>query len=270
MSKIIKKLKSRLKYLIERYPPIGKLLSSLMSLVEVTSLEVLNWISDHVSPNFKIRIMKFLGGKWGSRVVPLNINIPAETKYLPRQEILEIISRSRVFAIGECFCRTKHQKETGCTHPTHTCILISPPQGKSLHDIGARKIKFKNVPKEEIIKLLNDSDDRGLVHQIIYFPSPNYYYVICNCCTCCCESLQNYKKFLTPKVVKSDFIEQTDIKACVDCGECVEICPFDARKIIKGELIVDQSKCFGCGLCIRKCPEDAIKLLKRREVSVLG
>ena len=84
--------------------------------------------------------MDFFKGQWGSRVVPLNINIPAETKYLPRQEVFEIISRSKLFAIGECYCRNKHQKETGCNHPTHTCILINVPQGKSLYDIGERKI----------------------------------------------------------------------------------------------------------------------------------
>lgn len=264
MTSLRQPTKRKAKYLIERYPPIGKLFSSLMSLVEVASLEVLNWISSRISPNFKIRIMKFFRGQWGSRVVPLNINIPAETRYLPRQEIFEIISRSKLFAIGECYCRKKHQKETGCTHPTHTCILINVPQGKSLYDIGERKIVYNNVPKQEIIDILNDCDDRGLVHQLIYFPSPNYFYVICNCCTCCCEALSNYKKFLTPQVVKSDFIEITDEDKCKNCGNCVEICPFDARIIKNGKLIIKREICFGCGVCIRKCPENAIKLIKRK------
>ncbi|MHA1148616.1 MAG: ATP-binding protein [Promethearchaeota archaeon] len=264
MTFIGKGIKRKINYLIERYPPIGKLLSSLMSLVEVGSLEILNWISSHISPNFKIRIMSFFKGKWGSRVVPLNVNIPAETKYLPQQEIFEIISRSKLFAIGECYCRTKHQKETGCTHPTHTCILISPPQGKSLYDIANRKIVYKNVPKKEIIELLDDCDKRGLVHQLIYFPSPNYFYVICNCCTCCCEALSNYKQFLSPKVVKSDFIEDTDMTLCVGCGNCISICPFGARELENGKLIVNRDSCFGCGVCIRRCSENAIKLIKRK------
>ena len=257
-------IKTKFKYLLERYPPIGKLGASFMSLIEVTMLDVLNFLDRHLSPNFMIRIMgTFLKGRWGSRVVPLNVNIPAETKYLPRQEILEIISRSRVFAIGECYCRMKHRN---CDNPTHTCILLSPLSGRSLYDIGARKIKYKNVSKEEIIDLLNDCDDRGLIHQLIYFPSPNYFYVICNCCFCCCTALKNYKKFLTPDVVKSDFIEQTDNSKCISCGSCVEFCHFDARKIINDKLEIDQTKCFGCGLCIRKCPENAIKLIKKKVI----
>lgn len=254
------RLKKKLKFLIERYPPIGKLLASMMSLVEVASLELLNWISDHVSSGFKIRIMTLFKGKWGSKVVPLNVNIPAETKYLPRQEIFEIISRSKLFGIGECYCRTKHQN---CDNPTHTCILLSPPQGKSLHDIDYRNITFKNVSKQEVINVLDECDERGLVHQLIYFPSPNYFYVICNCCECCCESLANFKRYGSPGIVKSDFIEITDESKCVNCGICVEACHFGARIMNCEKLIIDRSKCFGCGLCIRKCPECAIQLIKK-------
>lgn len=253
-------VKKWIKHVIDDFPGVGKLFSTLMSLVEVASLEVLNWISLHVSKNFKIRVMRFFKGKWGSRVVPLNINIPAETQYLPKQEILEIISRTNVFAIGECYCRTKHKK---CDNPTHTCILLNVPQGQALEHIGERKIVRKGVSKEEVIKILEDCDDRGLVHQLIFFPSPNYFYVICNCCTCCCEALSNYKQFLHPKVVKSDFIEKTQINRCVGCGECVEICPFDARVLNNGKIKINSEKCFGCGVCIRKCPENAIRLIKR-------
>ena len=263
MGTIKTRIKTKVKYLIERYPPIGRLLSSAMGLVEIPMLQVLNYINAHISPNFMIKFIKtFFEGKWGGRVVPLNINIPAETQYLPRQEILEIISRSRVFSIGICYCRTKHKN---CDHPTHTCIGLTPLPGKSLHDIHYRDAKFKRVSKEKIVDILNDCDDRGLVHQLIYFPSPNYFYVICNCCTCCCEALHNYKKFLSPQIVKSDFVEQTALNKCVNCGTCVEFCPFDARVVINERLVVNQSKCFGCGLCINKCPEKAIKLLKKTQ-----
>ena len=153
MSNLRNKIRRYFKYLIERYPPIGKFFSTQMNNFEVISLQILNWIDKHVSKYFKIRVMTVFKGIWGSRVVPLNYNIDAETKYLPRQEIIEIISRSEVFAIGECYCRKKHQKETGCTHPRNTCILINAPQGKSLHDIGERKIVYKNVSKEYILTL---------------------------------------------------------------------------------------------------------------------
>ena len=258
---IKQKIKTKIKKFLHRNPRIGGFLSSCMGLIEVTLFDILNFISDHISPGFKIKFLKKFDGKWGSRVVPLNINIPTETKYLPRQEILNIISRSHVFSIGWCYCRTKHKN---CDNPINTCIGLGVPPGQSLYDIHTRREFFKVVSKEEIIELLNDCDDRGLVHQVIYFPEPNFYYVICNCCTCCCETLSNYKKFLSPKVIKSDFIELTNRKLCNNSGNCVEICPFDARKIeVNNKLIVDRERCFGCGLCVRKCPQNAITLVKR-------
>ena len=166
-----------------------------------------------------------------------------------------------MFSIGYCYCRKKHQN---CDNPINTCIGLGIPPGQSLYDIHTKREFFKAVSKEEIIELLNDCDDRGLVHQVIYFPSPNFYYVICNCCTCCCEPLSNYKKFLLPKIIKADFIEVTDTSNCTNCGNCIEICPFDARKLDSNKtLIVDRERCFGCGVCVRKCPVNAIKLIKR-------
>ena len=251
MTSIKTTLKTKIGGLIERNPVIGKVFASLMGSVEVLMLDTLHFIGDHFTENFIIRFMRtFLNGRWGGRVIPLNINIPSETRYLARQEILEIISRSKVQRIAECYCRTKHQN---CDNPTHTCMILSNAPGRSLHDIDKHEIAYKNVSKGEIINILNDCDDRGLVHQVIYFPSPNYYYVICNCCTCCCEGLHNYKHFLSPKIVKSDFLAVTDLTKCKTHGDCVSICPFDARKLDKnGKLKLDMSKCFGCGLCIRK------------------
>ena len=118
-----------------------------------------------------------------------------------------------------------------------------------------------------VIELLKDSEERGLVHQIIFFPSPQFYYVICNCCTCCCLSLSNFFKKGTPQVVKSEFIVATDTDRCTDCGTCVQRCHFGARRIIKNKISFSQVKCFGCGLCVSKCPERAISLVRKKTKS---
>ena len=261
MTTIRTKISKKITQFLKRNPRIGRFLSTLMGAVEVTVLDILNFIDKHLVSNFKVFFLRKLRGRWGGRVVPLNTNIPTETKYLPHQEILNIIARSHVFSIGYCYCRRKHHN---CDNPLYTCMGLGVPPGKTLYTIDSKKEFFKEVSKEEIIKLLNDCDDRGLIHQLIYFPDPNFYYVICNCCTCCCEVLNNYKQYLSPKIIKSDFIEATDMNACKNCGTCVSICPFDARKINSAGLLnVDRDRCFGCGVCIRKCPENAIKLVKR-------
>lgn len=260
------KIKSKLKYLVNRYPPIGKLLALSMSLGEVTMLNIGNFIDEHFSKFFLIRIFKTITkGKWGGRVVPLNVNIPVETKYLPTQEILEILNRAKVMAIGECYCRKKHKN---CNNPTHTCIILGLGSERSLYDIPYRKIVHKHVSREQLVELLEDCDNRGLVHQLVFFPEPHYFYVICNCCPCCCTILHNYKRFLSPRIVSSDFIEQTNENMCKSCGTCAKICPFNARLVTNGKLTVDRLKCFGCGICVRKCPEYAIKLIKRNEIEL--
>ena len=58
-----------------------------------------------------------------------------------------------------------------------------------------------------------------------------------------------------------------NIKACIGCGDCIEICP---KKAIPELLIglyshlleIDKSKCNGCGECVSLCPHNAIKLVE--------
>jgi ferredoxin len=266
-TRLVKQLRARIRSagagLLKRQPTIGKLLASAMSSVEVSMLKVLGFIGAHISQNFKVRFMRtFLKNRWGGRIVPLGVNVSAETIFLPTQEIYEIVSRSSVFAIGECYCRTKHKK---CDNPTSTCILLGRNAGRALAEIPYRTSIFTRVSKERIVQVLDDADKRGLVHQTIFFPSPDYFYVICNCCTCCCEALHDFKQFGTPAVVKSDFIERTNADRCTGCGTCVPACPFTARRVVDGGRVqINPEKCFGCGVCVRRCPEGLIKLVKRR------
>jgi len=49
---------------------------------------------------------------------------------------------------------------------------------------------------------------------------------------------------------------------CVGCGNCVEICPYEALKLeIRGNArvsSVDHNHCMGCGGCVSACPNNAI------------
>ena len=47
---------------------------------------------------------------------------------------------------------------------------------------------------------------------------------------------------------------------CTGCGDCAEICPFDAIEV--GETaVVDEVKCMGCGVCEGACEYDSIELV---------
>ena len=51
-----------------------------------------------------------------------------------------------------------------------------------------------------------------------------------------------------------------DQKICIKCGQCREVCVFDA---ISEEFEIQSVHCEGCGVCARFCPENAIQLNDR-------
>jgi ferredoxin len=267
---IMKKLPYRgfsspLDKILERVPLMGKIMSSLFGLVEVYLLEFFRKLDD----KFNITTINFVNrylfkGRWGGKVIPLGLNMSTETRFLPSQEILSLLSRSNVVGIATCYCRDtqrKHSKEPNCDHPINTCIHIST--GKSLYDVPFKSENLKKVSKQEIRNLLEECDRRGLVHQIIYFPNPKFYYVVCNCCSCCCEVMNKFLKGGSPQMIKSDFIAETNYELCNDCGDCEAWCHFGARIIKDQKLKFLPELCFGCGICISKCPNNAILLRSR-------
>jgi Pyruvate/2-oxoacid:ferredoxin oxidoreductase delta subunit len=250
--------------ILYRFPALGKLLTSVFSLFEVAFLELFRRLDKKFNIYTFGKLNRYImRGRWGGKVIPLNKNIEAETRFLPTQEILEILSRSNVAGISWCYCRSVQRKynEPNCDHPLYTCIHLS--FGQSLYEIPDKSINLKKVSKEKIVQLLEDSDKRGLIHQILYFPSPQFYYVICNCCPCCCVVMNKFLKYGSPQMVKSDFIAETDNLKCVNCEKCVEWCYFGARELKEGKLTFNSTNCFGCGICISKCDKDAIILKKK-------
>jgi Pyruvate/2-oxoacid:ferredoxin oxidoreductase delta subunit len=254
--------------LLDRSPVLGKLLSFAFGAVEYFLLEAFRLLDNKLNIN-SIRLVNryIFKSRWGGKVIPLNVNLDIETKFLPSQEILALLSRSNVTGIANCYCREtqrKHSNTPNCDHPIKTCIHIG--FGKSLREIPFKSENLVKVSKKEIKELLEESDRRGLVHQIIYFPNPLFYYVVCNCCSCCCVIMNKFLKSGSPQMIKSDFIAYTDLVKCNNCGICEEYCNFGARKLMKEKLNFDADYCFGCGLCVSKCPEKAIILRKKSKL----
>ena len=250
---------------LDRVPIIGKIFSFIFGVFEYFMLEAFRFLDIKLNINsFKIVNRYIFKSRWGGKVIPLNVNFDIETKFLPSQEILALLSRSKVTGISNCYCRETQRKYSdtpNCDHPIKTCIHIG--FGKSLREIPYKSENLEKVSKREIKKLLEESDRRGLVHQIIYFPNPLFYYVVCNCCPCCCVIMDKFLKSGSPQMIKSDFIAYTDLAKCNNCGLCEEYCNFGARKLITEKLNFFPEYCFGCGLCVSKCPEKAIKLRKK-------
>ena len=249
---------------LKRCPPLGKILTSLFGIFEFPILELLRRL-DRKFNIYTIGILNkyLLKGRWGGKVVPLNKNIDIDSRFVPKEELLEIVKRSNVSGISWCYCRAVQRKynEPNCDHPLYTCIHLG--FGKSLYEIPNKSYNLKKVSKQEVIELLEECDERGLVHQLIYFPNPQFYYIICNCCPCCCVILNKFLSMGSPQMIKSDFIATTNSLKCKNCGECEEWCYFGARSIINNKFQFNAIKCFGCGICVSKCPNNAISLIKK-------
>ncbi len=55
-----------------------------------------------------------------------------------------------------------------------------------------------------------------------------------------------------------------DPDVCLGCGECAEVCRFDAIEEADGVFQVAPLSCEGCGYCARICPMEAISNVERR------
>lgn len=60
--------------------------------------------------------------------------------------------------------------------------------------------------------------------------------------------------------LRSPYLAVTDEELCLVCGDCINVCPFDARSIERDEIVLDEIRCFGCGRCLDECPQAAIQL----------
>ena len=71
-------------------------------------------------------------------------------------------------------------------------------------------------------------------------------------------------------LMKPDFAKSEDFYSgeiaiinqdiCTACGECADVCRFDAIPVINNQYIVQPLECEGCGYCARICPVEAIKM----------
>lgn len=51
---------------------------------------------------------------------------------------------------------------------------------------------------------------------------------------------------------------------CLNCGQCKEVCRYNAIEFKDGQYNVKTLKCEGCNACVVKCPNNAIQLLDEK------
>ncbi|UCG27206.1 MAG: 4Fe-4S binding protein [Bacteroidales bacterium] len=199
---------------------------------------------------------------FSSKVIPVNASVEAKQWVLPTEQATEILRNARIFTLVDCECRSHYKR---CNNPVDVCFMINDEAEKCLKRGEGRKISI-----EEAKKVLRKANEHGLVHLTIYNPD-QHIFGVCSCCECCCHDLQLLKKFNRPGLIaRSDYYAYTDLEICNACGDCIEACTFDARKIINNRLRSAIDDCYGCGICVSVCPENAITMELRRNVETAG
>jgi NAD-dependent dihydropyrimidine dehydrogenase PreA subunit len=155
----------------------------------------------------------------------------------------------------ECPCR--YARENPCT-PTDVCMLV----GDGRFALEHHPQRSRRITQDEALALLDAEHARGHVHTA-YFKDAcgDKFYAICNCCTCCCGGLEAMVRHGVPMVASSGYVAEVDEGACIACGTCEEVCPFEAVRV-NGRSEVIWAKCMGCGVCEGQCDTEAIRLVR--------
>jgi len=191
-----------------------------------------------------------------TRIIPVGVSIQAKTHVLAFEDVREVIEAARNIAVTKCTCRLTAHK---CDKSLEACIQINRAADYTLErGIGRR------LTSEEALDLVRECEEEGLIHVVMNKQSVDHF--ICNCCSCCCQTMPLLIQHNISVVEPSRFAAQVDPDLCDACETCLERCFFGAITVDGEEAaVVDPAKCMGCGLCQVTCPTEAISMTEVRE-----
>lgn len=167
-----------------------------------------------------------------------------------------VISAPPKITVYECGCR--HARKDHCS-PTQVCMFFGEPFANFMLEHHPNESRALSQP--EALELLQAEHQRGHVHTA-WFKNAMHdrFYVICNCCKCCCGGIETMNKYGIPMMASSGYVAIIDEDLCGACGTCVENCPFEAISL-EEHAVISWEKCMGCGVCVDPCPNAALSLI---------
>lgn len=190
-----------------------------------------------------------------TRVIPVGITVQAKSHVLAYEDVEEIINSSKSLSVTKCTCRLTAHK---CDKELEACLQINRAADYSLARGTGRKLS-----KEQALDLVRRCEEEGLIHVVMNKQSVDHF--ICNCCSCCCQTMPVLIQHNVSVIEPSRFAAQIDPELCTGCETCLDRCFFGAISLTPDQTAeVDEKKCMGCGLCQVTCPSDAVTMKEVR------
>ncbi|MGI6227967.1 MAG: ATP-binding protein [Peptococcales bacterium] len=201
---------------------------------------------------------KVLTPNLAKKIITINKSIPLQDleQIIPYPTARKIVlSHPLDIVVLKCPCRASAPNPC---QPSMVCMVIGKPFTDFV--LEHQPNKSKRITQEEALALLEEVHAQGCIHSA-YFKQAclDRFYVICNCCKCCCLGLEAMVKHGVPMLASSGFTADIEKDICLQCGICQKKCPFNA---IDESFEIFQEKCMGCGVCVSQCPQNAISLYK--------
>jgi electron transport complex protein RnfB len=201
-----------------------------------------------------------------TRVVPAYAAIKDLPGIQPYEDVREIIKAQKVMTVNSCSCRKRRDSEGLTCEHSHdvNCIQFGRGAEYALARGNGRELTY-----EDALKLVDEIEQDGLVHQWRNDRGLVGMTVLCNCCVDCCmiwHPVKTHQLDIGKVWEKSRFQAAVSQELCSGCQTCVERCMFDAIEMTKVpgskklKAVVDPEKCFGCGVCVLGCEQDALKM----------
>lgn len=186
------------------------------------------------------------------------------------EEFIDWLPDAYPIAVGPCRCRVGNRN---CNHEIMTDIVIMQTAPIWYAELFPKD--YRIISKEKAKEICRRARQAGLVQFIdrhMYFKASRNYFVICNCCKESCIPLIAYRLFKHERFrfLPSTSIVQINQSKCRACGKCIEVCPFEERKLDTSKRCATVINCQGCGLCVDVCPQGANQMVPRATLTKLA
>lgn len=188
------------------------------------------------------------GAGIGMHVIPVEKAIEMENESIDLEHISYWLDKyDGKYAASPCSCRrSRLTHDEGCADdPEGWCIAV----GDMADYVVETQKDGHYISRDEALKIFQQAEENGFVHQITNIDGKNKIFAICNCNVNVCYALRTSQLFNTPNMSRSAYIAEVDKKKCVACGKCVENCPAGAVKL--GQKLCDKE---GCEITYPKMP----------------